>query len=144
MQEDSESALLRELAEVKGIKGELSDIKGEISKLRSDYKKLSKRIDQIEILGLQEQINSLADVLLTTQRVLARLHMHHEFNNFCFTLLSQKPEIYNEVYAQLTVDLTALRIQADTSMTPLPLAQQFQQKCRNYADQVGLKKIDLY
>ncbi len=137
MQNDDEQAkFLREFAKIK-------DIEGEIKRIHSNHKRLSSRIRQIEIQGFQEQLNSLNDALLETQRVLARLSIHYASVNLHDLVRRQKPELAHQVFVQLAANASSARAQAKISKEPLLTSSQFSEKCKEHQKKLGIKAIGI-
>ncbi len=136
MQNDWESKFYKELAEIKGIKDKAR-------KIRSDFNKLSKRVGQIEIQGLQEQINSLNEALLKTNRYLACLHIHEHsmyLNEWIRTELSDlsRPS-FSQAAEFLTTKSKKAHDAAIESSIPLSAADQFTIDCAEYFQTHGLQ-----
>ena len=137
MQNDFEAQFYTELAEIKGIEDE-------IKKINSGHKKLSKRIYQIEILGLQEQLNSLNDALIETQRILARLSISYTADYIMAAIQHQKPGVPRESFNQLVADTVLARSQVNTSQKPLLVAKEFMKKSYDDAEKQGIKFIYIH
>jgi septation ring formation regulator EzrA len=136
MQDDFESKFYKEIAEIESVKKKTG-------KLQSDYKKLSKRIDQLEILELQEQFNSLHDSLLETQRFIATLGIHYVCTHLLEMVQHQKPEMVDQIFSQLTADAAAARAQAKTSPTPMVIINQLSDKFDGYVKEWGIEVINI-
>jgi hypothetical protein len=131
MQGDSESTLLKGLAE----------IQKEISKLRSDCKKLSKRTEQIEIQGLQDQVTNLHDTLLETRREIARLYILYHANIIMFAAENQELEEADHFIAQLRADSGHAQAKVETSQEPRIVAEEFIKRAYGEAEKLGVKFV---
>jgi septal ring factor EnvC (AmiA/AmiB activator) len=132
------------VGEIKDIKDEIRDIRDKIKTLQSDYRKLSKRMDNLEILGIQDQLNSLHDSLLETQRFLARIGISYASTNLLYNVQQQKPAMAKKIFAQLTADASAARKEATISTKPLSILKQFHDKCYEDQKEWGIKIIDIH
>ena len=135
-QGDFESKFYKEL-------GQIDIIKDKIDKLQSGYKKLSNRIDQIEILGLQEQLNSINDTLLETQRTLARYMIIADGEFYDDVVKEQKPNLYNSFHSQLIVDIGKATTKAKTSNEPLIVRGEFAKSYSERTKEMGIILIDV-
>jgi hypothetical protein len=135
--DDSQARFLREFAKIEGIEDE-------IKKINSGHKKLSKRVNQIEIQGLQEQLNSLNDALIETQRILARLCISYTSDYIMAATQHQKPGVPRESFNQLVADTVLARSQVNTSQKPLLLAKEFVKKSYDDAEKQGIKFIYIH
>jgi len=115
MEDDSESKFLRELAEIE-------DFKNRVDDLQTNVEELSDRIDKIEVLDIQKQINSLHDSLLETQRLVSGFRIDYEAQNFK-TFLTQ-PQ-HRHLHTQLFTDAAATKSQITASNKPHELIVQF-------------------
>jgi hypothetical protein len=120
----------------------MADLKKEIGKLRSDYKKLSKKIGQIEIQGTQDQLSSLNDALLETNRFLASLAIG-QFNLFLDQWLQAQLGASGPAYTEVRDFITFMRAKSlqevTQSHTPLAVADQFQANCIEFFKSHGLR-----
>ena len=123
--------------------GEIKDIKDSIKAFQSDLRKLSKRIGHIEIQGTQEQLNSLHDSLLETNRFLACLCIHErnmwlhewirvELSDLSSPTFSQASE-FIKTKGEKAYD------KAVKSSNPLSVANQFMTDCAEYFHVHGLE-----
>jgi major membrane immunogen (membrane-anchored lipoprotein) len=131
MEEDSEKQILEGMA----------DLNREIGKLRSDCKKLSKRINHLELQGFQDQLNTLNDSLLETQRELARLDILYAANVILGAAESQIPKTSNHFTAQLRVDAGRAQAEVDKSEEPIKVAAEFAKRSCGDAEKLGIKLV---
>jgi hypothetical protein len=119
----------------------LGDLQREIVKLRSEYKKLSKKIEQIEFQGLQEQIIHLHDTLLETQREVARLYVLYHGNTLMGAAEYQKPKESDHFIAQLRASSGCAQAKIETSANPRVVAEEFMKKAYEDAEKLGIKLV---
>jgi hypothetical protein len=126
------------LTEIGSIKAEIKGIKKKVGKLRSDYRDLSERFG---IQGIQDQLNSLHDSLLETQRMVARLFILYASNSITEVAQRQKPKISSHFIDQLNVDTASATAEANTSDEPLAIASEFVNKACEGAEKLGIKLL---
>ncbi len=136
MEDDAESRILRELAEIE-------EFKDKVGELQTDFEELSDRIDKIEILNIQRQLNSLHDSLLDTQRWVAKMGIHYSAKHILGNVRAQKPDMSSRAFTQLTANLSSALSKADVSTKPLDVLGDFHDKLAKYEKEWGLKLIDL-
>jgi hypothetical protein len=138
----------KKLTELEKLKFEIKGIKTEIIELRSDFKKLSKRTDKIELLGIQDQFNSLHDLLIETRRWLAYVQIH-EYCLFLDVWIANKlSESTSPTFEQTAEFIRTKGIKAhskvEKSSNPMPVAVQFMSDCAEYFVVHGLEPFRDY
>ena len=123
--------------------GEIKDIKDSIKALKSDLRKLSKRIDNIEILGIQEQFNFLHDSLLETKQYLACLGIfaYHMYLGIWIgkELSDSTSPTFSQAVKFIKTKGEKAHDKARKSRDPLSVAGQFMTDCTEYFQIHGLE-----
>ena len=127
--DDMQAKFLREFAKIEGIEDE-------IKKINVGHKNLSKRVDRLEIQGIQEQLNSFHDSLLETQRHVAQFRIDYEVNNIQ-TFLSQ----HKHLRTQLVIDASDIKSKIRVSNNPYKLIVKFHDKWIKKLEELKIKFI---
>lgn len=132
--EDTEGAFYKELAKIRSLKNRVG--------------RLSARVEKLEILDIQNQINTLSDethslqnTVIETQRLLASLHIDVLRTNLLLWLAinyDSKHPIHREVREYILPVASAAQQEVVHVSAPISIAQNFRNQCHDYFEQHGL------
>jgi hypothetical protein len=143
MTEDFEAKYLREINLVEAMKIEIDELKKQVKKANSTCDKLSNKIKSLELQGLQDQIVSLNESLVDTQRSLAVFMIFHIGRYYIQIVERKKPEIIRPFSTQMVADTTSARVKAASSNDPLSISVEFSKKCGDRVEKLGIPLIDM-
>lgn len=143
MAEDFESKYFREIEAVK-------DLKKKIRSFESKCTKLSKRIDNLEIMGFQEQLNSLSDDLhkmkesiLKTQIFIATELILLIANEAAEYVRLRKSKEFSNFKTDIGILTASTLAKLDTAKDVMPMYKEFKDKCVGMVNELGITYISV-
>ncbi|HEY42061.1 MAG TPA: hypothetical protein G4O18_09455 [Dehalococcoidia bacterium] len=141
MTNDSEGMLIRGLAEVEDFKKVVTAFDGQLKSLKTQLGKQTKRINQLELMGFQEQITNLSEkidsintnlidmarTVATNEITTLRLHMQRAIEK------TFKPDNPNRkrLREYISIEATKASERAKNSLSPIDLYEDFRRECTN-------------
>lgn len=138
---DSEATLLKGLASIEGFRREVRSFKTRLGKLTG-------RVESLELMNFQEQLNRLDEQiaqqqksLLDTQRFVASFIIISTHNNSNEQVEQKRPDAgkHSEFVAETTTAISKVSISND----PLSIARAFKTKRYEVLHKLGIKTITL-
>lgn len=123
--------------QIRGFKTITDNLHKEIEKIESSNRELTKKIKNIEIQGLQEQITSISQSLLETNRYLANIDIAY-LRVFLLKWLANVPskEIEPKLFLR-AIDFVkdhaiSSQERAKLSQTPLDVSENYTKECKEF------------
>lgn len=134
--------------QLKGFKAITNSLENKIQKIESSNKQISKRIKNIEVQGLQDQLTSFHKELLKSSRFVATSYINHLEYILKEILRSRINDITLPIFIDadkfVSICASAKSEKVKKSLNPIDVADEYSEDCRNYFKEHNIKGIRDY